>query len=141
VGRAGDEAGRELIAFLDTNVAVRHLTGSPPEQAARATRFLAGSRGLLLTDVAAAECVYVLESVYGRDRRSVAEAVRSLIGLPAVQVLDVPLLIRALALYEHLRVHFANAYIAAAAEISGVGAVASFDRGLDRVDTIRRVEP
>jgi predicted nucleic acid-binding protein len=83
----------------------------------------------------------MLEKVYGLDRLAVAAAVRSLIGLPAVHVLDVPLLVRALALYESLRVHFAEAYMAAAAEISGVGAVASFDRDLDRIDTIRRIEP
>ncbi|MDQ3946894.1 MAG: hypothetical protein M3357_17400, partial [Actinomycetota bacterium] len=30
-----------MIAFLDTNVLVRHLTGDPRKLAARATRFLA----------------------------------------------------------------------------------------------------
>jgi predicted nucleic acid-binding protein len=39
------------------------------------------------------------------------------------------------------RVDFAEAYLAACAEASGVGAVASFDRTLDRVPTVRRIEP
>lgn len=36
---------------------------------------------------------------------------------------------------------FAEAYLAASAELSGIGRVASFDRRLDRVATIQRVEP
>jgi predicted nucleic acid-binding protein len=35
----------------------------------------------------------------------------------------------------------ADAYLVASAERTGVGEVASFDRGIDRVPTVRRVEP
>jgi len=38
-------------------------------------------------------------------------------------------------------VHFADAYLVAEAEISGVNAVASFDKAIERVPTVRRVEP
>jgi predicted nucleic acid-binding protein len=51
-----------LSAFVDTNVLLRHLTGDRPEQAARATRFLAAADELLLTDLVMAELVDVLES-------------------------------------------------------------------------------
>jgi predicted nucleic acid-binding protein len=43
--------------------------------------------------------------------------------------------------YEVDRLDFADAYLVAHAECSGVGVVASFDRGIDRVTTIRRLEP
>jgi predicted nucleic acid-binding protein len=36
---------------------------------------------------------------------------------------------------------FAEAYLVAQAERSGVGAVASFDKAIDRVATVRRIEP
>ena len=36
---------------------------------------------------------------------------------------------------------FADAYLIAAAEHSGVGAVASFDKGIDRAGTIQRLVP
>lgn len=48
--RAGGVAA--LIAFVDTNVLVRHLVGDPPEQARRATAALAHAEAQL---VAAAE--------------------------------------------------------------------------------------
>lgn len=35
----------------------------------------------------------------------------------------------------------AEAYLVACAESTGVGRVASFDRAIDRVDTVERIEP
>lgn len=48
--------------LLDTNVVVRHLTGQPPDQARRATRFLREAEALDLPRLIVAELVYVLES-------------------------------------------------------------------------------
>ena len=53
-----------MSAFVDTNVLVRHLTGDPADLAARATAYLGSAQGLLLTDLVAAETVYLLESFY-----------------------------------------------------------------------------
>ena len=39
------------LDILDTNVLIRHLTGDPPEMAARATKALASSVELLLADL------------------------------------------------------------------------------------------
>lgn len=36
---------------------------------------------------------------------------------------------------------FADAYLVASAERTGIGVVASFDRAIDRVGTVRRAEP
>lgn len=44
-------------------------------------------------------------------------------------------------MYETDRVDFAEAYLVACAETTGVGTIVSFDRSIDRVDTIERVEP
>lgn len=139
VGYAGTNP--PVRAFLDNNILVRHLTGDPPEQARRATEFLARAEGLVLTDVVFAEVVYVLESFYEIEPAQVAALLRAVIGFPAVVVLDPPVLLRALEVYEVHRIDFAEAYLAACAEASGVGAVASFDRTIDRVGTVRRIEP
>ncbi|HMJ01584.1 MAG TPA: PIN domain-containing protein [Conexibacter sp.] len=130
-----------MSAFLDTNVLVRHLTGDPPDMAARATAALAGGERLLLADLVLAECVYVLESFYEVERERVAELMRAAIALPSIAVLDAPLLLRALEVYEVDRLDFAEAYLVASAEATGMGAVMSFDRAIDRVRTIERVEP
>jgi len=130
-----------LSAFVDTNVVVRHLTGEPPDLADRATRYLATERDLLLTDLVVAETVYVLESFYEAPRSQVAEAVRSLLAFDSIVCVDPALLLRALEIFEVDRLDFAESYLVACAESTGVGRVASFDQAIDRVDTVERVEP
>ena len=106
-----------------------------------ATAALRGPGPLLLTDLVLAECVYVLESFYEVERSRVAELMRAAIALPSIETVDADLLLRALAVYEVDRLDFAEAYLVALAEASGVGQIVSFDRSIDRVDTITRHEP
>ena len=129
-----------MRAFVDTNVLVRHVTGDPPAQARRATALLASGTELILVDLVIAEFVYVLEWFYELPRSRIAEAVRALIALPSIAVADHNLVLRTVELYEDRRLDFAEAYLAAVAELTGVDRVASFDRTLDRVDTIERIE-
>ena len=120
---------------------IRHLTGDPPDQAARATRYLAAADELLLPDLILAEVAYVLESFYETPRAQVATTLRAVLAYPAIRVLDADLLQRAVEVYEVHRLDFADAYLVASAERTGVGVIASFDRSIDRVTTIRREEP
>lgn len=130
-----------MSAFVDTNILVRHLTGDPPGMAARATAYLANARDLFLADLVVAETAYVLESFYEAPRGQIAEAVRALLALDSVVCVDAALLLRAVEVYETARIDFTEAYLVACAERTGVGRVASFDRALDKVATIERVEP
>ena len=102
---------------------------------------LSGAEQLFLADLVAAECVYVLESFYEVERPRVAELMRAAIALPSVAVVDAQLLLRALEVYEIERIDFAEAYLVASAEATGVGAILSFDRSVDRVETVTRIEP
>jgi predicted nucleic acid-binding protein len=130
-----------LTAFVDTNVLVRHLTGDPPATAARATAYLRTEREILLTDLVVAETVYVLESFYDAPRDQIAEAMRSLVAFDSIVCVDPALLLRAIEVYETDRIDFAEAYLVACAESTAVGKIASFDRSIDRVTTIERIEP
>jgi predicted nucleic acid-binding protein len=130
-----------VTAFLDTNVLVRHLTGDPPAMAERATRFLATEEDLLLPDLVFAEVAYVLESFYEVRRAELATILRSILAFPAIHVVDVDLLQRAIEVYDVDRLDFADAYLVASAERTGVGTIVSFDRSIDRVGTVRRIEP
>ncbi len=120
---------------------IRHLTGDPPEMAARATTALASAGELLLADLIVAECVYVLESFYEVPRKRVAELMRAAIALPTIKTLDAATLLRALEVYEVDRLDFAEAYLIALAEATGVGTILSFDKTIDRVKTVTRHEP
>ena len=109
--------------------------------AARATAVLAEPGPLLLVDLVVAECVYVLESYYEVEPARVAELMRAAIALPSIDTVDSASLLRALAIYELDRIDFAEAYLIAQAETTGVLEVVSFDRSIDRVGTITRREP
>lgn len=132
-----------MTGWLDTNVLVRHLTGDPPALARRATRLLekASPGELLLADLVVAELVYVLESGYELDRPAVAVAARAAVTFPAVSVADADLLLRAIEVYETDRLDFAEAYLVASAERTGVATVISFDKAVRRVPSVTLIEP
>jgi predicted nucleic-acid-binding protein len=109
--------------------------------AERATAFLASGERLLLADLVFAECVYVLESFYEVQRAQLAELMRAAIALPTIETVDPRSLLRALEIYEIDRLDFAEAYLVAQAEATGVTQILSFDRTIDRVGSVTRREP
>ena len=94
-----------------------------------------------MPDLILAEVAYVLESYYQTPRAQVAETLRAVLAFPAVKSVDAELLQRAVEVYDVHRLDFAESYLVACAERSGISVVASFDRSIDRVGTVRRVEP
>ena len=63
---------------------------------------------------------------------------RSLVAMDSAVTIDPALLLRAIDVYEVDRIDFAEV---AHAESSGVGEIASFDKSIDRVTSVRRIEP
>lgn len=102
---------------------------------------LANRGPLLLADLILAECVYVLESFYEVERPRVADLMRAALALPSIVAVDTALLLRALEVYEVDGLDFAEAYLVAQAETSGVGEIISFDQAIDRVTSVTRREP
>ena len=96
---------------------------------------------MLLVDLVVAECVYVLESFYKVPRPRVAELMRAALAFPSIRTVDPHSLLRALEIYEVDRLDFAEAHLVAQAEATGVAAVLSFDRSIDRVAGAKRREP
>ena len=94
-----------------------------------------------MPDLIVAEVVYVLESFYEVERQHVAgELVRAVIGFPAIVVIDEPLLLRALEVYEVNRLDFAEAYLVKRrSERRRDDRIV--DRTIDRLVTVQRLEP
>ncbi len=130
-----------MTALLDTNILIRHLTGDPPEMAAKASAYLLSGRELVLSDLVVAEIVYVLESFYQQTRQQVAGSVAAVVSSARYQVQDRALIIRSLEIYVEHKIDFTEAYLVAIAEKTGITEIASFDRAIDRVPTITRIEP
>ena len=130
-----------MTYLLDTNVLVRHFTDDPPDLAARSRTFLRTADGMFLADLIVAEIVYVLESYYEAPRPQIAESIRSLIAFESISVVSPEVILRSVEIYEIDRLDFAEAYLVACAESTGVNAVVSFDEAIDRVDTVTRIAP
>ena len=127
--------------LLDTNVIVRHLTGDPADLAQAATGFLTNATDLVLTDVIAAETVYVLESYYRAPRNTIATALRALLAMHTVSTQNASVLLRSLDLYEHQKMDFADAYLVAYGEAQVIDAIASFDKGIGKTGAVQRIDP
>lgn len=96
---------------------------------------------LLVADLVVAELVYVLESVYQQGRTAVANAVRAVVTFAAIRVSDSELLLRSAEVYESGRLDYAEAYLVACAERSGVAVGASLDHAIRRVPSVTPIEP
>jgi predicted nucleic acid-binding protein len=66
---------------------------------------------------------------------------RSVLAFPAIRVVDPELLQRTVELFDTIRLDFADAYLVACAERTGIGSIVSFDRDLDRAGSVTRLEP
>jgi predicted nucleic-acid-binding protein len=95
----------------------------------------------LLADLVVAETAYVLESYYKVPRHQIAEAMRSLVAFRSIVTVDPDLLLRTIEVFEIDRLDFAEAHLVACAETTGTQKVASFDKTIDRVTTVERIEP
>lgn len=74
----------------DTSVVVRHLVGSPIDQARRATRLLEREERVGLPLVVLVEAAHVLRTQYGVDRSEIVEALLALVTRENVEVIGLP---------------------------------------------------
>lgn len=102
---------------------------------------MASDERLLLADLVFAECVYVLESFYEVEPARVAELMRAVLAHPMIEAVDPATLLRALEIYELDRLDFAESYLVAQAEATGLGQILSFNQTIDRIESVTRREP
>ena len=132
--------------FVDTNLFIRYLTNDDPAKAERVEQLLrdaaAGKVRLVTAEMVIAEVVWVLESSYGLKSSDVAPLVRGILATSGLDVLNAPLVARALEYYESRNIDFIDGYIAAVMEKQGITELYSFDRKhVSRIPSITRKEP
>ena len=132
--------------FVDTNLFIRYLTNDDPAKAGRVESLLkdaaAGKVRLVTAEMVIAEVVWVLESSYGLKSSDVAPLVRGILATSGLDVLNAPLVARALEHYESRNIDFIDGYIAAVMEKQGITELYSFDRKhVSRIQSITRKEP
>lgn len=128
------------LAYVDTNVVIRHLVGDVADQSRAATDLLARQGGLLLTPVIFIEIAHVLRSYYGLSREAIIKRLELVLELPAIGG-DLDVLNLALDIHVRRGVGIPDAVLAAHAIQSGVTEIASFDRDFDRIPGVTRITP
>lgn len=132
-------------AFLDSNVILRHLAGDHPDHSPRATAFLQkvedGQIQVHTSETVVFEVVFTLQRHYRLPKSNIRDALLPLIELPGIILTGKRRLRRAFDLFVDLNISFADAYHAVLMQQLKLDEIISFDRELDRVTGIRRLEP
>jgi predicted nucleic acid-binding protein len=132
--------------LLDTNILVRHLTRDNPTLSPKATSYLGrierGEIAASITDTVVFEAVFVLESVYKIPRTDIRDQVVPILEMQALRYPGKRRIREIFDLYVNRpALSFADCFHAVLVMRQGLAGIVSFDRGLDRVPGLVRVEP
>ena len=113
----------EPHGYLDTNVIIYLISGTPPELAAKARSLVdqaSEKRLLIVPAMVVAECVWVLESKgFGYSEDAVGACLTAFLTLPGILCPEWDVVVEALTIHAEQRVEFVDAYLAAAASVHG----------------------
>ena len=134
-----------MLAFVDTNIFVRHLTGDDPDQSPRATAYLRrvekGELRVYTNDTVVFETVFTLERHYKQPKDKIRDTFLPLLELPSIILPGKRSLRKVFDLYVSLNLPFADAYHAVHMQRNKLTHIVSFDGHFDRVPGIQRLEP
>ena len=137
-----------MSGFVDANIIVRLVTQDDSDKARQCFELLErANRGeieLVTSEAVIAETVYVLSSrrLYGTPRQDIASYLGAFLTGSRVRIDHRETVLEALELYGGTNLHFVDCLCVAHARRATVPhAVYSYDRGLDQVPDIRRLEP
>ena len=133
------------LPFLDTNVLLRHLLQDEAEQSPRSTALLAkiesGEISVRIAHTVVFETVFTLQRQYRVPKGEIRDKVLALLELRGIVLPGKRRFREVFDLYAGLNVSFAAAYHAVLMNRLALGSIISFDRGIDRLPGLDRIEP
>ena len=130
--------------LLDANILLRFLTDDHPAHGAAAKKLFAdagsGKVILQMPFIAVTETIFTLQRLYQADREDIGRELVKLLTAPGVVLTCPRWVLEAVEDYKLRNVSFGDACLAAEARANQV-AIASFDRGLDKLPSVKRHEP
>ncbi|MXX09891.1 MAG: type II toxin-antitoxin system VapC family toxin [Nitrospira sp. SB0677_bin_15] len=130
--------------LLDTNVLIRFLLGNHDTHSPAARKLFDeacdGKCTLILTEVAVAEAVWVLHSLYNVKRNAITEWLSKVILSAGVRCMKRDEMLDALNRFASTKCDFLDCYLASLATASG-DHVATFDKDFDQFDDVRQWKP
>lgn len=129
-----------MAKLVDANLIIRFLLNDTPKQAKATEQLFSESKDLILTDLTVAEVVWVLTSVYNLPKEAIIQKLISILSME-IFLVDKKLLIQSLLFFRKYNISFIDAYLAALCEQNKLEGIYSFDKGFDKIKSIRRIEP
>jgi predicted nucleic-acid-binding protein len=135
-----------VIAFLDTNILLRHIMQDVEDQSPRASRLIAevaeGVVSVWISETVVFETVFTLTSFYRIPRGDVARQVRRIVGMPGIFLQNKAIVLEALRFWESQGpLSFADCYHLALTADLGLDEIYSFDTKMGRYPGVTRIEP
>ncbi len=129
------------MKLIDANIIIRFLLKDHPIQSPAAKKLLSNfQERLLLSDVAAAEIIWLLTSYYKLSKEEAVEKIFSIFNFPNIES-NKPILIRTLYFYRNFNIDYIDAYLAAYSEEEKLEGIYSFDKGFDKIKQVKRFTP
>ncbi len=117
--------------ILHTNLFLRYLHDGTEKDREKFRKLiekaLQNGTVFFIPSIVVIEMVYVLERVYGLSKAQVREMVESLLSLP-VEIENLDVFLKALALYKEENLKFGDALILAYAQVKDIKPIYTFDR-------------
>ena len=129
-----------MKSLIDTDLIIRFLVNDDSKKANRVKKLLQDHRATyMLLDTIMAEIIWVLASYYELEKEQIIEKIRALIHVESISC-NQTLLDQSLSIWENNNISFIDSYMVATAELNNIP-ICSYDKKLDTVKTITRVEP
>jgi predicted nucleic acid-binding protein len=133
------------MKLLDTNVIIRFLTRDNPAQAEKARglfeKVVAGKERLLVSDLAIAETVWVLEKVYKLKKPDIRAKIEAILNTANLFFQNRGLISESVVLYEIYNIDFIDAYHKVFMQKAKIKEIYSYDKDFDVFENIKRKEP
>jgi predicted nucleic acid-binding protein len=136
----------DSIAFLDTNVLLRHLLQDHLDHSPRATALVdeieRGKRSVQVADTVIFEATYTLEKTYRVSRSDIGETLQRFLDMPGVVLSGKTIFAGVFAIYvRNPGLSIADCYHIELAKRLTNGRILSFDRRFGTVEGVIRQEP
>lgn len=132
------------MKLVDSNIIIRFITKDDSKKAEICRRLIEqelDSENLLLSDMAMAEIIWVLESVYKLKKDEIKEKIEAILNSKGLNFQNKILLSEAIIIYSTYNIDFIDAYQSVLMQQNDIDTVYSYDKDYDKLKNINRVEP
>ncbi len=136
---------KENYKFVDANIFLRFLTNDHREKTDRCEKLfkeaVEGNFTLYTSELVIAELVWTLESFYKFPKKEIGSKLELLLNTPNLEVRDKDILLEALLIYREKNIDFIDAYNGVFMKYNLIKEIYSYDKDMDRISVIKRLEP